>query len=403
MAWKIAAFPDQTVSSVSIKWIIKSGRKCYFPKKNVLWNIKTEAEVDKKSKNWSLHNCRILMNGGKNLKRLQWKVFHFIHSIEIFLTYEEARKAEVVAQNHSTMSSFENSNSQKQLARKRPNVIFDSSSDSSSDSENECNDFKNIKKLSKMDAGIVDEDKEYNYNRSNCSSDEAHSSVADKSFESDKDQFSGSARESSNASDDESSNASDNESSNASDDESNGSDGESLNGSDDNENTNESKNENFSVIENGNDESQRTEYESNFLGKNLESTAELRPLGSDYDFSDDRCMLRVEKLIMHVCCELKSIKTEISGLTTKSNETEAVVTKLVSVCKDLAVEVFACTEEIKKRNGMFTDILVPNLRLPVKRTKHYINNELALGDYKIVDNMVSLIIVLKYLKFEIIF
>lgn len=276
------------------------------------------------------------------------------------------------------MASFESSNSPKQKLRNRPILKSPSSS------ESECADFKNIDKLSKADAGLVaTEDKKYNYVRNNYQSknDDACSSK-NQSFESD--HFSGS--DGSQAFEDN--------------------DNKSMNGSGDGDfhnNLNENISEHSYQIENISeddvnlssddiDESRQTENESNFLPNmknNLESTSELRSPGSTYDFSDDRCLLRIEKLIIHVCQEVQSMKTDIKGLKEKSNETESVVQKLVGVCKDLAVEVFACTEEIKKRNGMFTDLLVPDIKLPIRKRKQYINNELALGKHKIVDNMVS--------------
>lgn len=82
---------------------------------------------------------------------------------------------------------------------------------------------------------------------------------------------------------------------------------------------------------------------------NLESTSVLRSPAADYDFSEDRRLVRVEKLLMHACQALESIKHE--ALKIKSSETKRVVEKMVLVCKDLSVEVFTCTEELKKRNG----------------------------------------------------
>lgn len=277
------------------------------------------------------------------------------------------------------MASFESSNSPKQKLRKRPILKLSSSS------ESECADFKNIDKLSKADAGLfATEDKKYNYDRNNYQSknDDACSST-NQLFESD--------------------HFSESDGSQAFEDNGN----KSMNGSGDDGDFDNNLNENINVhsyeIENISeddvnlssddiDKSRHTENGSNFLPNmrnNLESTSELRSPGSTYDFSDDRCLLRIEKLIIHVCQEVESMKTDIKGLKEKSNETKSVVQKLVIVCKDLAVEVFACTEEIKKRNGMFTDLLVPDIKLPIKKRKQYINNELALGKHKIVDNMVS--------------
>lgn len=325
-----------------------------------------------------------------------------IHFIERFATYKLAKKAEIIAQEHSTITSFENSYSTKGKLRQRPNVF------NSSSSESECKDFKNIDKLSEADAGLV-VNKKYNYNRNNNpNTNDVACSSTNQLTESG--HFSGSVQHQACENDD---NNSMNGSSNA----------------DLNENSNEINNENSFEIQNINeddvdfhinddevdfhinadddnfhiseddvnfpvddiDQSQQTENESNFLSKmnnNLESTNELRSLGSSYDFSDDRCLLRIEKLTMHVCQEVESIKAEIQGLKKGSNETESVVQKLVLVCKDLAVEVFACTDEIKKRNGMFTDLLVPDIKWPIKKRKQFVNNESALGKHKIIDNVV---------------
>lgn len=66
MAWVIVLFSDLTVSSVSVKWLRKNGKKCYFPKTKIKKKIKTEAEVDKESGKWTLYSCRLLMSGSKN-------------------------------------------------------------------------------------------------------------------------------------------------------------------------------------------------------------------------------------------------------------------------------------------------------------------------------------------------
>lgn len=286
-----------------------------------------------------------------------FKIFHFVLSTEIYDTYEEALKAEIIAQNHSTMSSFENSYSAKQGLRKRSNAI-------KSASESESEDFKNIKELSKLDAELsIHEDKDYNYNRDNDASYDSQSSMHDGESEDDKSM----------------------------------SDSGDQNYENDANIPNESsseENENISNVDDTNnvDMSQRAEDESNFtdnIGIGLESTSELRGPESTYDFSDDRCLLRIEKLIMHACQQLESIKTEMKAMKEKSDETESVVQKLVTICRDLSFNVFACTEEIKKRNGMFTDLLVPDIKMPVRKRKQFYNNETAFGEPKIVDNMVS--------------
>lgn len=278
----------------------------------------------------------------------------------------EAQKAENIAQNHSTMSSFENSYAEKQKSRKHPNVYKNSSA-----SESECDDFKNIDKLKKLDSAFTS-DKEYQYNRRFVS----NLSPTNQSFE-------GDTNYDSNAEGDQSEN--DRNSNNASGDEDvemnvNSAEVRSDVAIDSEDDINLTSNDFFESQEN----------ESNFIpNNNLESTSQLHSPATTYDFSGDRCLIRIEKLIMHACQELETIKSDMKALKIKSSETEQVVEKLVLVCKDLSVEVFSCTEELKKRNGMFTDLLVPDLKFPMTRRTHFQNNELALAKIKIADNMVN--------------
>lgn len=393
MVWVIGEFVDITVSTVSEKWLRNNERKCWYPKTNSSIKIKNEADVDTKSGKWTLHSFRILMNGGNKLEVLTHiTIPHFIRPIERFSTYAEAREAEKIAQSHSTMSAYQNSFLAKQQARKHPKV-FDSDSGSSSSSENETKDFKNIKKLCKLDAGLVmNEDKEYDYSRND--NDTQHSSDLEQSSSrssekgDDRSVKSGSTNSdfNKNSNDDcdgwsieSGSNRDFNE--NVSDVSENSSDTEILSEVD----------ENLSVTDV--DKSQPIANESNFLsctGNNLESTEQLPSPGSNYDFNEDRRLVRLEKLIIHVCQELKSIQTDVKEIRKKSCETESSIQNLGLICKDLSVEVFACTEEIKKRNGMFTDVLVPDIKLPIKKMKRYGAIELALIRHKIVDNLVSL-------------
>lgn len=364
MAWLIVCFSDLTVSRVSEKWLKKSGKKCYFPKTNVAMKIKTEAAVDKKSGKWGLHVCRILMHGSKNFL-YSFITFeaasNFILLIERFATLSEARKAEKIAQNHSTMTSFEASYAEKQELRKHPNVFHISSA-----SESESDDFKNIGKLKKLDSGSTPlSDKEYIYKRSDSSYENDDNSMppTNHSFETDtNDDYEGESPVE-----------------------------EDVEDVDMNINSGERSYEQSYELENNSGDDVDQGNENSFgqnSGKILESTSELRSPAAAYDFSDDRCLVRIEKLIMHACQELESIKNDMKALKIKSSETEQVVENLVLVCKDLCAEVFSCTEELKKRNGMFTDLLVPDLKLPVNRRKYYKKNELALAKMKIADNMV---------------
>lgn len=66
MSYVIAAFSDQTVSSVPQKWETKVGnkKKCFYPKTGALAKIKAAVDVDEKSGKWTLHSYRLLMDGG---------------------------------------------------------------------------------------------------------------------------------------------------------------------------------------------------------------------------------------------------------------------------------------------------------------------------------------------------
>lgn len=149
---------------------------------------------------------------------------------------------------------------------------------------------------------------------------------------------------------------------------------------------------NFSE-DDGNDvnESQPIENETNFLHNigTLESTSQMPSPASDYDFTEDRRCVRLEKLIINCCQVVQSMKAEVCEIKKQTIETQNGTQNLVAICKDLSVEVFTCVEEIKKRNGLFTDVLVPDIKLPIKKTKRYYDIELALGRHKVVDNLVS--------------
>lgn len=363
---------------VSEKWPKKNGKKSYFPKTKITKNIKKEAEVDKESGNWGLYSCRILMNGGNTAVPLHSvAIIHFICSlIAKFETYQEARDAEAIAQNHSTMTSFEASYTENQKSRKHPKVFI-------SGSEGECDaDIKNIAELTKRDAEAkATADKEYSYF---LDDDRIENEATNASNEYDgNESVDGSVK---NGSDCDSIESVDESMENDSECEANENESDQnyeSDGDDKSNNGNEA-----SDMENENRRRSDSDVFQFAAINNLESTSELRSPREQYDFSDDRGMVRVEKLLMHVCRELETIKSDMKALKIKSKDTESVVEKLVSVCKDLSVEVFSCTEEFKKRNGMFTDLLVPDLKLPVTRRKHYTNNETELKKHKIADNLV---------------
>lgn len=366
---------------VSEKWQRKNGKKSYFPKTKVAKNIKKEAEVDKKSGNWGLYSCRVLMKGSKKTvsSHPSVHIFHYYSFMTAkFDSYEEARDAEAVAQGHSTMSSFQRSYEKNQKSRKRPKVY-------KSGSKRECKDVENIALLAKIDGESKSTvDKEYTYvDGDRYAENDASNTLSD---ENDNDLMNGSCGN-------EGHNDSNNEDDiNETDSESVENDGdESVDGSSDNDFVDGSCDNDG--VDGSCEDFSEPEISENSPGdmlpiNNFESTSELRNPPEEYDFSEDRALLRVEKLLLHVCREIETIKKEMKTLKTKSTDSEAVIEKLVAVCKDLSVEVFSCTEEFKKRNGMFTDLLVPDLKLPAKRRKHFRRNEMGLKKSKIFDNMV---------------
>ncbi len=71
-------------------------------------------------------------------------------------------------------------------------------------------------------------------------------------------------------------------------------------------------------------------------------------------------------------------------------EVKSSVNGLTRTIKDLATEVFDSKEEVKKRNRMFTDLLIPDIQLPIKNRNRYGDVVSALSEHKIVDNLVRL-------------
>lgn len=71
------------------------------------------------------------------------------------------------------------------------------------------------------------------------------------------------------------------------------------------------------------------------------------------------------------------------------SETKSVVENSIAIFRDLTLEVFNCKEEIKKRNGMFTDLLIPDIKLSIKNVEQYNAVDFALKKPKIVENLVS--------------
>lgn len=295
------------------------------------------------------------------------------------------------------MSSFQKSYSEKQEARKRPKVHFDESS-LSSDSESQ--DFKNINMLSKLDAGVaVDVEKEYNYNSrpgkyaDNASDGEVeYSSVendGNQSLEHEGNRYSDDNDE---PNENELSEYSDNPASEDNDqfskeDNKASSVDNSIISSEVGENIQENRsNDNVSSISKIGQE--HTIYFP------LESTnrlnQDINSLNSGYnDFSDARRLPFIEKGVFIACQLLEENKAVLKEIKVISSETKILVRSIIPVIKDLTVEVLASREEIKKRNGLFTDVLSPDVQLRIKDIRQYDANETALQKHMIVDNMVS--------------
>lgn len=97
-----------TVSSIPINWIIKIDNVffCYWPKKNAEQKIRSCEHPNFMSGNWSLHKCRILMNGGMAFVILVVLYLKYWIISEKFSKYKDAKKAELICQNVSTMSEY---------------------------------------------------------------------------------------------------------------------------------------------------------------------------------------------------------------------------------------------------------------------------------------------------------
>lgn len=312
-----------------------------------------------------------------------------LQKIATFPTYDLARKAEVIAQNHSTMSSFEKSYLSKQQSRKKPVVQF---STSSSGSESECQDSKNIKKLSKLDEGILDVEKDYKYNENrnndNGWSVDSYEKIDCRSDISSNDENYEPIAENLNGSNNESS---------IEDFSSNNDDYESLDGDvrEEDLNCSRDENKNYSLEEscfdeNGSKNLSQTDL-CNTRHSSYESTnLEQQDMTSGYnDFSDERRLPHIEKAVFNALQQLKENKSLLTECNDSVNEMKIEIKNLSRTVKDLAVEVFGSKEELKKRNGLFTDMLVPEIRLPIKGVTRYGDVEIALHKDKIVDNMVS--------------
>lgn len=69
MVWFVAEFVvDKSISKVSQKWLRTKNEKlfCHWPKKDVEKKNKEEADPDADPEEWTMHECRLLMHGGKH-------------------------------------------------------------------------------------------------------------------------------------------------------------------------------------------------------------------------------------------------------------------------------------------------------------------------------------------------
>ncbi|KAJ6634636.1 hypothetical protein Bhyg_13212 [Pseudolycoriella hygida] len=249
--------------------------------------------------------------------------------MEQYETLPLAHEAELIAQNHSTVASFEMS--EKRKSKKRQTKKLNTSWSSSSSPKQLDKDFENIKTLSELDAAhALNQDKtQVSVNNAGKNSSDSSENETESLRDFPSDQF--------------------------------------------------TKHEEDDHIISHPDKS--APYTA------LESTSEIPSPAISYDLTEERREVRMKKLILYSVQALDSIKAEVAEIRKKTIENENVVQNLVLIAKDLSVEVFACVEEIKKRNGLFTDVLVPDIKIPIKKTSRYCSVENALKRHKLVDNL----------------
>lgn len=290
------------------------------------------------------------------------------------------------------MSSFEKSYALNQKLRKKPVVLFDTSSSSSS-CESECQDFKNIKKLSKLDKGMKDDvDKVYNYSNhpdnANCSQSEQPLNNDGGWLVANDDNDSPFGNDVNVNSNDDCNSSNNHNESFAEDVNGNNNNNEYSSGEERDDEKNYSITESYSN-ENGNKNLSRIVLcnPSHFP---FESTNQPQDINSGYNnFSVERRLLFIEKAVFEASEQSKETQSLLKEAIESLNEMKVSIHNLTLTMKDLAVEVFDGKEELKKRNGLFTDLLVPDIQLPIKSVGRYGDVELALHKHKIVDNMVS--------------
>lgn len=70
--WIIVVFPDEEVAAVPCSWLIEiEGKtKCFWPAKNARTKrAKDDNPPSSGTDKWRLHECRVLMNGGKTKRK----------------------------------------------------------------------------------------------------------------------------------------------------------------------------------------------------------------------------------------------------------------------------------------------------------------------------------------------
>lgn len=389
MVWVLPEFMDNTIACASEVWIsVKDGKIfCKWPRKDVEKKNRANAVPDN-SKDWKLYECRrLLMNGGETFQFcVLTSVLIFLLFSEKFGTYESARAAELIAQDHSTMSKYVKSKSAKRTRKRTAKYSIESESKkiksmakadqkcmsdavkkftyiqkTSTPLQNTLNDTgkdgpilsrSNINELSSI---VVDNISQSSSSDDDDLSEDGDAAVKNKSHSSAKISSPSNSNNNSSPSSGCSSSSSSNCSSNSS---------------------SESDSESSTTL---------TERNGTHLN-NIEPSSALLSTPSENE-SRPRDMRE----------ELNEIKKDIRAISEVTNNNAVVLKELkdiglssIVVFKDLSAEVFKCNREIKKRNGLFTDLLHPDIEVPIQDEDHYEDVTEKLKDKRFVDNLVRL-------------
>lgn len=94
--------------------------------------------------------------------------------------------------------------------------------------------------------------------------------------------------------------------------------------------------------------------------------------------------------------ELNNLKEQLKAIAQTSNDNSKVLEELqelavasIAVIKDLTAELFKCKEEIKKRNGLFTDMLHPDIEVPLGEPEQFDALVEKFRDKRLIDNLVK--------------